>query len=58
MSNFSERHNGLNELDINKMLKDIGVDSIDKLIDQTIPSSIKLNKVLDLPNILSTKVDF
>ena len=42
MSNFSERHNGLNESDINKMLKDIGVDSIDKLIDQTIPSSIKL----------------
>ncbi len=53
MSNFSERHNGLNESDINKMLKDIGVDSIDKLIDQTIPSSIKLNKPLDLPNALS-----
>ena len=53
MSNFSERHNGLNESDINKMLKDIGVDSIDKLIDQTIPSSIKLNKSLDLPNALS-----
>ena len=53
MSNFSERHNGLNESDINKMLKDIGVDSIDKLIDQTIPSSIKLNKALDLPNALS-----
>ena len=53
MSNFSERHNGLNESDINKMLKDIGVDSIDKLIDQTIPSPIKLNKALDLPNALS-----
>ena len=53
MSNFSERHNGLNESDVNKMLKDIGVDSIDKLIDQTIPSSIKLNKPLDLPNALS-----
>ena len=53
MSNFSERHNGLNESDINKMLKDIGVDSIDMLIDQTIPSSIKLNKALDLPNALS-----
>ena len=53
MSNFTERHNGLNESDINKMLKDIGVDSIDKLIDQTIPSPIKLNKALDLPNALS-----
>ena len=53
MSNFSERHNGLNESDTNKMLKDIGVDSIDMLIDQTIPSSIKLNKALDLPHALS-----
>lgn len=35
------------------MLKDIGVDSVDKLIDQTIPSSIKLNKALDLPKALS-----
>ena len=47
MSNFSDRHNGLKQTDINKMVK-IGVNSIDQLIDQTIPPNIRLNKSLDL----------
>ena len=53
MSNFSDRHNGLKQSDINKMLVKIGVDSIGHLIDQTIPSNICLNKSLDLPEALS-----
>ena len=53
MSNFTNRHNGLKQSDINKMLVKIGVDSIDQLIDQTIPSKIRLNKSLDLPEALS-----
>ena len=53
MSNFTDRHNGLKQSDINKMLVKIGVDSIDQLIDQTIPSKIRLNKSLDLPEALS-----
>ena len=53
MSNFTDRHNGLKQSDINKMLVKIGVDSIDQLIDQTIPSNIRLNKSLDLPEALS-----
>ena len=53
MSNFTDRHNGLKQSDIDKMLVKIGVDSIDQLIDQTIPSNIRLNKSLDLPEALS-----
>ena len=53
MSDFTERHNGLKQSDINKMLVKIGVHSIDQLIDQTIPSKIRLNKSLDLPEALS-----
>ena len=53
MSNFSDRHNGLKQTDINKMLAKIGVNSIDQLIDQTIPPNIRLNKSLDLPEALS-----
>ena len=48
MSNFTDRHNGLKQSDINKMLEKIGVNSIDQLIDQTIPSNIRLDKSLDL----------
>ena len=40
MSNFTDRHNGLKQSDINKMLVKIGVNSIDQLIDQTIPSKL------------------
>ena len=53
MSNFTDRHNGLKQSDINKMLEKIGVNSIDQLIDQTIPSNIRLDKSLDLPEALS-----
>ena len=53
MSNFTDRHNGLKQSDINKMLLKIGVNSIDQLIDQTIPSNIRLDKSLDLPEALS-----
>ncbi len=46
---FTDRHIGPRDSDIDKMLETIGVDTLDQLIDETIPSSIKLSKPLDLP---------
>lgn len=46
---FANRHIGPREEDLPKMLKTIGVNSIDQLIDKTIPKSIRLEKPLQLP---------
>ncbi len=46
---FTSRHIGPDEQDIQHMLKEIGVQNLDQLIDETIPSSIRLKKALDLP---------
>ena len=45
---FVERHVGPNEEELKKMLAKINADSIDDLLDETIPASIRLNKPLDL----------
>jgi glycine dehydrogenase len=45
---FVDRHIGPDKNEINEMLGKIGVDSIDKLIDETIPENIRLNKKLNL----------
>jgi glycine dehydrogenase len=45
---FSDRHIGPRDTDINQMLTDIGVNSIDELISQTIPSKIRLKNELNL----------
>ncbi|MFO7873623.1 MAG: aminomethyl-transferring glycine dehydrogenase [Bacteroidales bacterium] len=49
-NNFFKRHNGIRKDDESIMLKKIGIESADTLIDQTIPASIRLNKDLDLPD--------
>jgi glycine dehydrogenase len=46
---FVNRHNGPRQQDIKSMLKKIGAASVDELIDQTIPSNIRLKKPLNLP---------
>ena len=46
---FDSRHNGTTEKDIEQMLKVIGVTSIEALIDETIPASIRLKNPLRLP---------
>ncbi len=53
ISNFTKRHNGPCGSEIDKMLKTIGVSSIDELIDKTIPSSIRLKQPLNLPKGMS-----
>jgi glycine dehydrogenase len=46
---FVNRHNGPRQEDVKSMLKKIGADSLNELIDQTIPSNIRLKKPLNLP---------
>ncbi|MES2592437.1 MAG: aminomethyl-transferring glycine dehydrogenase [Bacteroidota bacterium] len=46
---FVNRHNGPRENDVKSMLKKIGANSVDELIDQTIPAAIRLKKPLNLP---------
>ncbi len=55
---FVSRHIGPREADIVEMLKVIGVKSLDELIDQTIPSNIRLDKPLNLPNGLTEREYF
>jgi len=46
---LSGRHIGIEEKDMEHMLATIGVKSLDELINQTIPSNIRLKKPLNLP---------
>lgn len=46
---FAQRHIGVNEQQIKQMLEILGVDSLDALIEQTVPAAIRLNKPLQLP---------
>src|SRR5690606_36199709 len=50
---FALRHIGPRDNDLPKMLKTIGVDSIDQLIYQTVPDDILIKKPLNLPKALS-----
>ena len=46
---FANRHIGISDSDLPKMLEKIGVGTLDELIDKTIPKQIRLKKPLDLP---------
>ncbi|MEA3480021.1 MAG: aminomethyl-transferring glycine dehydrogenase [Bacteroidota bacterium] len=46
---FSERHLGPRQSEIELMLNTIGVDSLEELVALTIPSSILTNKAMNLP---------
>ena len=45
---FVNRHIGPNNEEIEKMLSVIGISSLDKLINKTVPDSIRLKKKLKL----------
>lgn len=49
---FEDRHNGPSSTDVEEMLKVLGVNSLDELIEQTVPAQIR-RKSLNLPNALS-----
>ncbi len=48
-NNFMRRHNGPDHAETEKMLKVIGVKSIDELIEKTVPAKIRLKQPLALP---------
>lgn len=50
---FTRRHIGPNETETQEMLKIIGADSLESLIDETVPSAIRLEKSLNLPKPVS-----
>ena len=46
---FENRHIGTTGPALAQMLRQLGVSSLDELIDQTVPAQIRLNKKLQLP---------
>ena len=50
---FVVRHLGPRDKDVKQMLETIGVNSLNQLIDETIPSDIRLKNGLDLDQALS-----
>jgi glycine dehydrogenase len=46
---FQNRHIAPNEADTAEMLQTVGVNSIDELIEQTVPTTIRLKQPLNLP---------
>jgi len=50
---FETRHIGPRPADVDAMLKTIGVGSIDELVDQALPSSIRRQRPLNLPRGIS-----
>lgn len=53
MNQFAERHIGPRPSEQEAMLEKIGVSSLEELIQQTIPSNIRLEQELDLPAALN-----
>jgi glycine dehydrogenase len=49
LSRFSSRHLGPSPTEIDHMVATLGLNSLDELIEQTVPASIRLNRPLDLP---------
>ena len=50
---FVSRHNGPREQDVQAMLKKIGVNSVEELIEQTVPANIRLKKPLNVAPAMS-----
>ncbi|MEE9438053.1 MAG: hypothetical protein V3V14_03570, partial [Saprospiraceae bacterium] len=46
---FQRRHIGISDSDLKEMLNTIGVDSIEKLIDLTIPEDIRSTSEMNIP---------
>src|SRR6202171_1376429 len=46
---FADRHIGPNEDEVREMLRELGFDNLDALIDATVPRNIRLDRQLNLP---------
>src|SRR5438270_5997054 len=49
-NSFARRHIGPNNAEVAHMLRDVGFENLDGLIEAAIPKNIRLNRQLDLPN--------
>lgn len=47
---FTSRHIGPNQAELNSMLKAVGADSLEQLMEETVPNTIRLKQDLDLPD--------
>ena len=54
-SDFSSRHIGVNESEIQEMLTKIGVSSLEQLMDETLPANIRLKQEPDLPEAMTER---
>ena len=52
---FSSRHIGIVEKDVQTMVSAIGVSGLEQLIDETIPKNIRLKQKLDLPEAMTER---
>ncbi len=50
LRNFPKRHIGPRDAEVKEMMATIGYDSLDELIDKTVPAEIRLKAPLDLPS--------
>jgi glycine dehydrogenase len=50
---FQKRHIGIGAKELSDMLQKIGVDSLDQLIEETVPSNIRSSEPLDIPAALT-----
>ena len=55
---LASRHIGINEQDTAVMLRKIGVESLDELIDKTIPANIRLKEPLVKTNFIRPILDW
>ena len=53
IDHFAYRHLGINRQDIQRMVSTLDLDSLDALVDQTVPAAIRIDKQLDLPPAMS-----
>jgi len=49
-NNFVNRHNGPREKEVESMINKIGISSVEALIEETVPSAIRMKEPLNLPD--------
>lgn len=53
LTNFASRHIGISDNELHEMLQIIGVSSLDQLIDETVPTGIRMASKLNIPEALT-----
>src|SRR5205823_14234564 len=49
IATFADRHIGPNADEVAQMLRELGFENLDSLLDATVPKNIRLNRPLELP---------